>query len=97
MNQLECRALLGIDADLLKLMHVQNVTHLFDIEILFCSWEEPCLDRPFEYLHFISRVFAANLGKCITLHTPLPHFPRGNKGSQLTCWQQIRLLGWNCI
>ena len=65
MNQPECGATLGVDADLLKLMRVQNVTHLFDIEILFCSREEPCLTRPFDYLHFISGVFAANLGKCI--------------------------------
>lgn len=46
------------------------------------------------YLHFISRVAAANLGKSISLHTTLLHFPRGKKGSQVMGWQQIRLLGW---
>lgn len=34
---------------------VKYLTPLLDTKMLFCSLEEFCLDRPFEYLHLISR------------------------------------------
>lgn len=86
MNQLECWAPLGVECRFAEVdaceVDAKCLTHLLDIEISLCSLEEPCLDRPLEYLHFVSRLFDADMGNCITLHTPYLIFLEERKAAK---------------